>query len=353
MRYIRFLLLLLVITLAACAPQKGASDAASNESPVPGISDLRFEVVKKGKRTVEQGEPFEISVNNCGGETSSTHAQTETRSYQTELQIDVSQTVAAEIGGSVEIAEAVLRDEIGMQIGVRFGSEATSSSTVTIEAPPNSKIVTTLQWKEEWISGEVSILRPDGTYIGVLPFSALNNVSLDQLNTQILDCVTGKPVEHQEIQVTPEIETPSVPVILPTPTPVLIGRLSLPGNTREGIKFSASQSGTYIFKYVSGAYSTYPEGSIPSGLKTWLTAYRVFLNRSPEWNGIAISDYPDFSFADYNFQSSASDAENKAQGFSLSVHLLKGDYLIFVPVDEKPYYGDNPGEVLVDVYFTP
>ena len=103
--------------------------------------------------------------------------------------------------------------------------------------------------------------------------------------------------------------------------------------------------------YVSGSYSTYPGDQIPSGQKTWLTALRVFLNRSPEWNGVAISDYPDYSFADYNHFSSSEDAENRADGFTLTAYLLKGDYLIFVPVDGKPYYSDNPGELTIDVLF--
>ena len=350
MRKVFFMLLLLL--LVSCSHQNTVSEGS--EVPETKVeSGIRFEIEKGETQTKAEGVPFDIVMNNCGGTTAITQSQTETRSYQTKLQIDVSQSVAAELGVSIDVAEAILRDEIGVQLGVRFGSDTTSSSSIEIEVPPASKTITTLQWSEEWLSGKVSIIRPDGQYVAVLPFSALNNVSLVQLGTQVVNCDKGENIEGTIAVATPEITTPNVPVIVPTPTPAKIGSLTLPGNSSEGLKFTATEAGTYTFEYVEGAYSTYPKGSNPPGVKTWLTAYRVFLNRPPEWNGIAISNHPDYSFADYNFQSSASEAESKAQGFSLSVRLLKGDYLIFVPVDEKPYYSDNPGEVIVDVYFTP
>lgn len=153
---------------------------------------------------------------------------------------------------------------------------------------------------------------------------------------------------------TTQVSTSEIPVIPPTLTPVSIGTISVLGNSSEGIKFTAPQAGTYTFKYVSGSYSTYPAGKTPpAGTLTWLTAIRIFKNRPVEWNGIAISNNSDYRATDYAFYASASEVEDIAKGSILTVSLFKDDYLIFVAVDELPYYSDNPGEVIFEVLYTP
>jgi len=72
-----------------------------------------------------------------------------------------------------------------------------------------------------------------------------------------------------------------------------------------------------------------------------------------EWNGAAISNSPDISAVDFGYSSSSSEAEAKVQGQEAVVSLMQGDYLILVGVDGRPYYSDNPGEVIFEVLFTP
>ena len=118
-----------------------------------------------------------------------------------------------------------------------------------------------------------------------------------------------------------------------------------------GIRFTAPETGRYIFKYISGAYSIYPINEAPNGVKTWLTAIRVFKNRDVEWNGVAISDLPDARAADYAYSDNAAEAEVKAMGNTTVLSLQKDDYIILVAVDERTYYSDNPGEVIFEVQY--
>lgn len=148
-------------------------------------------------------------------------------------------------------------------------------------------------------------------------------------------------------------ETSDLPLIIPTPTPISVGIFVVPGNSTEGYRFNVTVSGIYYFRYVSGSYSTYPIDRIPTGTPTWLTSLRVFRNRPSEWNGIAISDFPDINAFDTDYSFSSNQAESKVVGQIVIVTLSAGEYLIFVAVDEKPYYSDNPGEIVIEVLFTP
>lgn len=352
MKFKLLFFVLLSWILASCSPSNNPAPDSSGGNSQPALpSGMRTIVSSDGSQTKVVGEPFDVPMDNCGNTTTVTQSQEKSRTYRSELDITVSKNVAAEIGGTVEVATAMLREEVGVQLGIRFGTDNTFTSRIEMPIAPGTQTITTLQWKEEWVTGNVTIVRPDGSYVDVLPFSALNDVVLMQVGVKSIDCKSGNILEQPAA--TAIIETPVLPQIVPAPTPALIGTMVFPGNTSEGVKFTATQPGLYTFKYVNGAYSIYPKSQITSGQKTWLTAFRVFLNRSAEWNGTAITNYPDYNFADFLYFGSSNDAENTAQGYDLTVGLLKGDYLLFVPVDGKPYYSDNPGEVTVDILFTP
>lgn len=159
---------------------------------------------------------------------------------------------------------------------------------------------------------------------------------------------------QQQNSVPPSVSTSTIPVIPPTSMPVSIGTISVPGNSSEGIRFNVTQTGIYVFKYVSGSYSTYSANQKPpAGVLTWLTAVRVFKNRPIAWNGEAISEQNDYRIVDFAYFPSAGEAEAAAKGHSLTASLLNGDYLILVTVDGLQYYSDNPGEVTLEVLYTP
>jgi len=314
-------------------------------------TDLQFSVKQESQLTKSVGAPYEITVDNCKGARDSEKIEERSKTYLTELNLEVSNVVAAEIGVNVEVAKVMLSDEIGLALGTRIGTSTEAKSSVKFVTPAGQRTVAHLQWEEVWTAGTIAISRPDGTYIDVLPFSVLNSLTLDQLDTQTINCETGAIVENGS---TAQISTPDIPVIAPTPIPVSIGTISVPGNSSEGIKFNVTQAGIYTFKYVSGSYSTYSANqNPPAGVKTWLTAIRVFKNRPIAWNGEAISEQNDYRIVDFSSFSTKSEAEEAAKGNSLTVSLLNGDYLILVGVDGLPYYSDNPGEVVLEVLYKP
>ncbi len=193
--------------------------------------------------------------------------------------------------------------------------------------------MTTVQWKETSVKGNIAVSQPGGSYVGVIPFSVLNSMTLEQQGSQTLNCQSGAIVTSQA---TPIVLATSVPQIQPTPIPISLGTFIVPGNSSEGIKFTATQPGLYIFRYLRGSYSTYPSDRIPSGEATSLTAVRVFWNRQVTWDGVAIGA-SDFNVADATYSSNSSEAESKVQGQGLTISLLQGDYLILVAVDRRPY----------------
>lgn len=321
-----------------------------------GPQDLTFSVAQTESYLQLAGQPEEIPVENCGGERDSTQTLTRSRSLLTALQIEISETVAGELGGDVKVAEALIRAEIGTQLGVRFGTETQISSALEIVTPPGRRSLTTVQWNERWTKGDVSIIRSDGTYVDVLPFLALNSLVLEQQGVVLLTCDDGDAEVIEEVT-EPEFVPPLPPLIPATPTPVILGTITVPGNSNEGYTFRAQVPGQYVFRYISGAYSVYPPNSdsIPEDFDPWLSDIRAFKNRPIQWNGEDISETSDFRIINLGYNATAEGAEQDAREFSapVTISLAQGDVLHLVGVDKRSSYNDNPGEVVLEVLFYP
>lgn len=316
--------------------------------------NLEYSVARTNTFLQLAGQPDEILVENCGGERDSKQTITRSRSFLTALEIEVSNQVAAEFGGDAKLAEATLRAQIGTSLSVRFGAELENSSALEIITPPDTKTITTIQWKERWTTGDITIIRPDGSYLDVLPFLALNSLVLEQQGVKTIRC-DGDDEEVITEQSTPEILPTLPPLILPTPTPIVLGTVTVPGNSNEGYLFEAQASGRYVFRYISGAYSVYPLNVVPQGVDPWLADIRVFKNRPVAWNDEDISESSDFRLVNVGYNSSAEGAEEMATRFStpVTISLAQGDALRLVGVDKKSSYNDNPGEVTFEVLFYP
>ena len=212
-RAFAFMALVTLLLLASCAP---------TVTPTPVSSDTRgefqYQVAREGFTTQLSGIPYEIVADNCNGARDSRKTEERSQAYVVELNVEVSNKIAAEVGGNVEVAKVMLRDEIGLALGVKIGSQAQAKSTVEIVTPPGAKTATTVQWKETWVKGNIAIQRPDGSYVGVLPFTVLNSLTLDQQGSRTVNCETGATVPVLE---TPKVQTTlaSTLTILPTPVP--------------------------------------------------------------------------------------------------------------------------------------
>jgi hypothetical protein len=57
---------------------------------------------------------------------------------------------------------------------------------------------------------------------------------------------------------------------------LLVATEVVPRNSPRGLTFSVPANGTYEFRYISGAYSTYRSGAAPAGKATWIASVCVF-----------------------------------------------------------------------------
>lgn len=64
--------------------------------------NLDYSVIEEGTFLELSGQPEVISADNCGGETESVQTFRRSKSLRTELDIDISQEVAAEFGGDIK-----------------------------------------------------------------------------------------------------------------------------------------------------------------------------------------------------------------------------------------------------------
>ena len=216
---------LLILSGCGTPPPEETQVPQENTEASPSKQDLEF-LVEQGNPLVESiGAPYEITADNCQGARDSTKTEQRSRTYSTELRLDVSNTVAAEVGGNVGVAKAMLSDEIEVALGITIGTQIESTSSVTITTPPGQKTVAHLQWKEVWTSGTIAVSRPDGTSVDILPFSVLNSLTLAQLDVQTINCETGEVVENgPAVQIT----TPGAPVITPTPAMEIQDKAGIP-----------------------------------------------------------------------------------------------------------------------------
>lgn len=136
------------------------------------------------------------------------------------------------------------------------------------------------------------------------------------------------------------------------PTITSLGTVRIFGNSNQGVQVQISETGIYRFSYRSGSYSTYGIGMSPSGVKTWLTAVHIFRGDSAKWEGRTISTEGLLAkMADTGYWFAESEAENAGDGKYTELYLNNGDILTLVAVDHFDAYADNPGQVVVELFY--
>ena len=203
-----------MLLLAACILPITVACANSLPSTSPPSNNaLKYGVSKMGKKLVLLGNAFEINVDNCGQQRDSIKKEERSKTYRFQLSITISAKVGAELGGDM-VAQAKIATEIGNALNISIGAEDNSKSIVEITTPPGKRSVTTLQWKESWTQGSISIDHADGTVVDVLPFTVLDSLVLEQKGSTVFDdCAAGTPRSS--------MMTESSIAIQRTPTPTM------------------------------------------------------------------------------------------------------------------------------------
>jgi hypothetical protein len=139
----------------------------------------------------------------------------------------------------------------------------------------------------------------------------------------------------------------------PIKEPIPLTQLHIPGYSSRGIEYDVRESGRYLFRYVSGAYST----NDPNRKETWLTTILIYRNTGVQWaeDGRIKDELAFLKLAEHYYfpsqEEAATIATANAMGDTLEADLTSGDRLALVAVDGHSYYTDNLGEIVIDVFF--
>ena len=143
----------------------------------------------------------------------------------------------------------------------------------------------------------------------------------------------------------------------PTKSPPAWGPtvITVPRTSSKGVMFVAPRNGTYEFRYLSGAYSTYATSKAPAEVATWLASVCIFRGR-PNWQGENLNVASAWLVIGWGGQYYFSQAAARAAavGQSLDGALSAGDQLTLVAVDKQSQYFDNSGtDVKIEVSLLP
>lgn len=154
---------------------------------------------------------------------------------------------------------------------------------------------------------------------------------------------------------------PSPTAILPTPSSTFLNTIEVSGSSNSGASFTVQQTGRYTFSFKEGGYCTY--GSNP-GFATCLPTIWIFEGdvvweadgRTLNQNAASriISPISDCGAGNGAYCNTIEDAEQWGlQSNPVNLNLTAGTTLTFIGVDHREAYLDNPGEVFIDVFYTP
>ena len=141
--------------------------------------------------------------------------------------------------------------------------------------------------------------------------------------------------------------------VTPEPVPHFLKQLTVPSNTDKGVVYEAQQPGTYIFQYTTGAFSAWEGGS---DIGRWTSYVLAFLGNEALFDG----DSPRFDLVAFAIggrseggYNSKEEAISAGIGSKASIKLEANQQLTFIVSDGRFSFGDNSGEVVIDVFFVP
>jgi len=150
---------------------------------------------------------------------------------------------------------------------------------------------------------------------------------------------------------TPVQPTSTIPTITQTNTPQptnqvpqFVGAIYIPSDTNAGITYTVPQKGTYIFQYSA------PSSAFWNG-ESWATGVLAFRGFVPNWHdSINLNnDAALFRMGNYGYPTKQI-AIDAVRGQRSMVSLKAGEVITLIVGDGKPWYEDNTGEIILDVY---
>jgi hypothetical protein len=219
--YLLFLTLIILILLASCGDSKDSLEPEIAE--VPQATGFDYLVALDDSPSIEvSGSPFKVTTDNCGSRVSSIETFTRSRDFSVTLHTEISESIRAEIGGSVGVADAEIGAAIGGRLGLQVGSTESVQSERRVETPADSITTATLQWEEIWQTGRVSINQGEGNSIGDVPFRVLTTVRLSQIGIEDIPCGTLPAGTDEPGEITSSEPEPATEPAVPTNTPEVL-----------------------------------------------------------------------------------------------------------------------------------
>ena len=132
-----------------------------------------------------------------------------------------------------------------------------------------------------------------------------------------------------------------------------ITTLQIPSEKNTGLQYQVPVSGYYTFRYKDSAFSAYAlDASTSPTLEAWSTTTVCFKGTEPLWGGKDLN----FTAALFAFNSDSYVTKElavaAAEGKNKKVYLKRGDWVTCVVGDGKYTYGDNSGEIILEVYYS-
>jgi hypothetical protein len=194
-----------------------------------------------------------------------------------------------------------------------------------------------------------------GTLYGII--AVTNSPSMDS-GPRV---VTATPMP--QFTSAPVIASPtSIPSSPTIPSPIFIDTIEVLGSSNTGADFIVPNTGRYTFKFKSGGYCTY---ATDPGFATCLPTIWIFEGNVDFWQddgrslnqnaaSRVIASISDCQAGNKAYCRTIADAEIQGRNSGeVRMNLTQGSKITLIGVDHREAYLDNPGQVLIDVYYLP
>lgn len=171
------------------------------------INKFRVAVQLESPVFSPQGEPFEITTNNCGSPVAATENWERSITFSVVLNWQISEELSQDIGAELglEVTDVikdkvqakiinVLTQTLGQSNQITVGFEQSMVFSRQFITPPDSKAVYRLQWEVMQNLGSVALFDPEDNFIGNDFFYVIRDLRLTQIGVIIEPCnVTAVP----------------------------------------------------------------------------------------------------------------------------------------------------------------